>query len=168
MRASHIYFDVRVSSIASVVCLLTDLTLAQPWAQIAVRDIIILGPQLSPDITDVSRDGGYSVLVNGNLIWLYDDTECRSYAGDQLSFTSNTVATSDATKNISFVKDYGVVMVGKDEYGRDQYAILANETVGTGGWIPFQQDELRFNDRMSGRERVAICEELYARLSWID
>lgn len=96
-------------------------------------------------------------MVNGNIVWLYDDTECMSHAGDLLSFVSNTAAISQPVQNVSAVEDFGVVMVGEDSYGRKEYAILANDTVGTGGWIPFQPDELQFNTRMKGQERVAIC-----------
>jgi len=131
--------------------------LAEPWTQIGVKDITLIGPQLTPDVTNVSRDGGYSVLINDNIVWLYDDTECMGYAGDQLSFVSNTAALSYPNQNISTVDDFGVVEVGQDRYGRKETAILANDTVGTGGWIPFMTDELQFNDAHKGNERVAIC-----------
>ena len=124
-----------------------------------VKNITYIGPQSTPEVTNVSRDGGYSVLINGNIVWLYDDTECMGYAGNQLSFVSNTAAYAhQPNKNESTVKDFGVVMVGKDQYGRKEYAILADKTVGTGGWIPFMQDELDFNKQKNGEERVAICE----------
>lgn len=61
---------------------------------------------------------------------------------------------------MSTVKDFGVVMVGKDNEGRKQYAILADKTVGTGGWIPFLQDELDFNNKNGNGQRVAICMSL--------
>lgn len=132
---------------------------SETWTQITVKNMTQLGPQLTPRVTYVSRDGGFSVLVNGAIVWLYDDTECMSFEGAQLSFVSNTAAFADqSSTNISLVQDFGVEMVGEDQYGRKEYAILANTTVGTGGWIPFQQDELEFNKEMQGRERVAICE----------
>ena len=132
-------------------------SLCEPWTQISVKNVTILGPQLAPDVTNVSRDGGYSALINGNIVWLYDDTECMGFTGNQLSFVSNTAAIANLNQNLSTVKDFGVVMVGNDIYGRKEYAILANDTVGTGGWIPFQPDELQFNNKMKGQERVAIC-----------
>jgi len=131
--------------------------LAEPWTRIGVKTITLIGPQLTPDVTNVSRDGGYSVLINDNIVWLYDDTECMGYAGNQLSFVSNTAALSYPNQNMSTVDDFGVVEVGTDRYGRKESAILANDTVGTGGWIPFMPDELQFNDNNKGRERVAIC-----------
>ena len=71
---------------------------------------------------------------------------------------SNTASCSDQPdKNISTVADFGVIEVGKDEDGKPKKAILADETVGTGGWVPFQADELDFNNRNKGNERVAIC-----------
>ena len=133
------------------------LVIAEPWTQIMVKNITLIGPQLTPDVTNVSRDGGYSVLINENIVWLYDDTECMGYAGDQLSFVSNTAALAYPNQNISTVDDFGVVEVGIDRYGRKETAILANDTVGTGGWIPFMADELQFNDNHKGSERVAIC-----------
>lgn len=132
---------------------------SQTWTRISIKNVTQLGPQLTPDVTYVSRDGGFSVLVNDAIVWLYDDTECMSFEGAQLSFVSNTAAFADQSDtNVSLVQDFGVEMVGEDRYGRKEYAILANTTVGTGGWIPFQQDELEFNTEMKGRERVAICE----------
>ena len=128
------------------------------YTPIKIKNIKPLGPQLSPGVTNVSRDGGYSSLVNGRIIWIYDDTECFDKHGQQLSFISNTASYSDQPdKNISTVADFGVIEVGKDEDGKPQKAILADETVGTGGWIPFQADELDFNNRNKGNERVAIC-----------
>ena len=129
------------------------------WTPIVVKNIIQLGPQITPDVTQVSRDGGYSVLLNGQIIWLYDDTECLDRDGKQLSFVSNTAAyAKDANKNVSKLVDFGVKPAGKDKKtGRTNYAILADTTVATGGWIGFSEDELDFNDKRKGIERVAIC-----------
>jgi hypothetical protein len=131
----------------------------QAWNPVIVKTVTTLGPQLSPDVTNVSRDGGYSVLINGNIVWLYDDTECMDLEGDQLSFVSNTAAyQTNNNGNVSTVTDFGVVNLGKDKNGSPKTAVLAGTTVGTGGWIPFQPDELDFNQQMNGKERVAICE----------
>ena len=127
------------------------------WTPIIVKKVTSLGPQLTPDVTSVSRDGGYSALINGNIVWLYDDTECNDLQGNQLSFVSNT-ATYQDTKNVSTVTDFGVVNLGTNKDGSPKTAVLAGTTVGTGGWIPFQPDELDFNQQMIGKERVAICE----------
>lgn len=127
------------------------------WTPIVVGNVTPLGPQLSPDVTDVSRDGGYSALINGNIVWLYDDTECTDLRGTQLSFISNTATYQLDPKNVSTVADFGVVNLGKTSGGSPKTAILAGTTVGTGGWVPFQPDELDFNQQMVGKERVAIC-----------
>lgn len=143
-----------------LILILTQATtiLSQAWSPIVVKDITELGPQLTPDVINVSRDGGHSVLLNGNILWIYDDTECMGYGGEQLSFISNTAAYANKPDtDICPVHDFGVVMVGEDQYGRKQYAILADKTVGTGGWIPFRQDELDFNNGDNHGERVAIC-----------
>ncbi|KAL8854990.1 MAG: hypothetical protein Q9221_000186 [Calogaya cf. arnoldii] len=128
------------------------------WTPIVLKEVTQLGPQITPDVTRVSRDGGYSVLLNNEIIWLYDDTECLDQNGKQLSFVSNTAAyAKDANKNVSILLDFGVEAVGKDKKtGKTNYAILADTTVATGGWISFSPDELEFNEKRRGIERVAI------------
>jgi hypothetical protein len=156
LRKGFCTFD-GLKTLATLSYLFPVTVMSEPWTQISVKNVTYLGPQLTPDVTNVSRDGGYSALINGNIVWLYDDTECLGYAGNQLSFVSNTAAYSKPNQNISTVQDFGVVMVGEDQYGRKEYAILANDTVGTGGWIPFEPDELDFNNAHTGQERIAIC-----------
>ncbi|KAI9815561.1 MAG: hypothetical protein M1827_002695 [Pycnora praestabilis] len=130
---------------------------ATDWTSVVVKNVTRLGPQITPQVTDVSRDGGSSVLVNGNIVWLYDDTECLSLEGDQLSFVSNTAAyAANLKSNVTIVHDFGIVTVGKDKYGNKETAILANYSVGDGGWVPFNQDELDFNNENVGKQRVAI------------
>lgn len=132
--------------------------LTEASTPIVVRNVTILGPQLTPDVTNVSRDGGYSALINGNIIWLYDDTECMDTQGNQLSFISNTAAYANQPgSSLSTATDFGVVSLGTNPDGSPKTAILAHTTVGTGGWIPFQPDELQYNEQMKGKERVAIC-----------
>ena len=131
---------------------------ASKWTPVVVKVVKELGPQHNPDVTGMSRDGGASVLLSGKIVWIFDDTECWSDTGKQLSFVSNTASYSkDPNGNISTVQDFGIVNVGKDASGKSQYAILADQTVGTGGWIPFSSDELDFNKENTGVERVAIC-----------
>ena len=140
--------------------LLAGLSSVCCWTPIFVKKVTELGPQISPDVTDVSRDGGYSSLINGNIVWIYDDTECFDQEGTQISFISNTAAYSaQPNQNISNLVDFGVIEVGKDKNGQPKRAILADTTVGTGGWIPFGADELDFNDKRKGQERVAICKQ---------
>ena len=136
--------------------LLFALSLTSAASIVSVKNVNFLGPQLTPDVEDISRDGGYSVVVNGNIVWLYDDTECFDAAHTQLSFVSNTGAFGDRS-NVSLAADFGVVDLGKDTNGKKKTAILAGTTVATGGWIPFQDDELHFNEEKKGQERVAIC-----------
>ena len=132
--------------------------LAEAYTPIIVRNVTLLGPQLTPDVTNVSRDGGYSALINGNIVWLYDDTECLDTQGHQLSFVSNTAAYANQPgSNVATATDFGLVNLGTNPNGSPKTAILAHTTVGTGGWIPFQSDELQYNEQMKGRERVAIC-----------
>ena len=133
-------------------------TFTEAWTPIVVKNVTDLGPQLTSDVTNVSRDGGYSALINGNIVWLYDDTECMDTQGNQLSFVSNTAAyANQPDNNVATVADFGVVNLGTNPDGSPKTAILAHTTVGSGGWIPFQPDELQYNEQMNGKERVAIC-----------
>lgn len=125
---------------------------------IAVKDVTNLGMQQTSYVTNVSRDGGYSVLINGNIVWLYDDTECMDFDGNLLSFISNSAAYAyQPKKNLLAMADFGVVMVGKDRLGRKKNAILPDSAIGTGGWIPLERGELEFNKKLNGKERIAIC-----------
>ena len=129
------------------------------YTSIVIKNVTNLGPQITPDGNNVSRDGGHSALISGKVVWLYDDTECMDAKGSQLSFVSNTAAYSASPRdNLMLVRDFGVVNVGKEKDGTPKNAILAGTSVSTGGWVPFQPDELEFNQQMNGRERVAICE----------
>ncbi|KAI9791067.1 MAG: hypothetical protein M1816_004298 [Peltula sp. TS41687] len=143
----------------TLICPLIDVILVsgESWTPIVVKNVTLLGPQISTDLTNVSRDGGHSVLLNNQILWLYDDTECMSVEGKQLSFVSNTAAcASDLAVNISNVMDFGVEVVGKDEAGHDVTAILSHQAIGGGGWIPFGDDESDFNDKDKGKKRIAI------------
>lgn len=131
---------------------------------VSVKNTTALGSQLSPDVLSVSRDGGSSALINNNIVFFYDDTECFDHEGTQLSFVSNTAAyASQPNSNVRAVKDFGVVNLGKDKDGSTKNAILADSTVETGGWIHFEPDELNFNKQKKGVERVAICLYLFTR-----
>lgn len=130
----------------------------QPWTPIIIKNVTLLGPQISTDLTNVSRDGGHSVLLDNHIIWLYDDTECMSVEGKLLSFVSNTAAfATNLGVNISNVMDFGVEVVSKDKDGHNETAILSNQAIGGGGWIPFGEEESAFNDKDKGKRRIAIC-----------
>ncbi|KAI9803291.1 MAG: hypothetical protein M1825_002082 [Sarcosagium campestre] len=131
-------------------------TAAAPWTPVVVKEVKVIGTQVTPNLTQVSRDGGTSVLLNDKITWLYDDTECRSQTGKQLSFISNTAAYStDLENNVTTVKDGGLVLVS-NEKGKKEYAILADKTVGNGGWIPFGKEEVDYNGKNQGKQRIAI------------
>ncbi|KAL9008502.1 MAG: hypothetical protein Q9173_006379 [Seirophora scorigena] len=146
------------NTLSIFLCVCAVLAACAAWTPIVVKNVTELGPQISPDVTQVSRDGGYSVLLDGRIVWLYDDTECFDLGQKQRSFVSNTAAYArDPNKNVSMLQDFGVEAVGKEKNsGITDYAILADKTVGTGGWIAFSDDELYFNKERKGRERVAI------------
>ncbi|KAI9789947.1 MAG: hypothetical protein M1833_002141, partial [Piccolia ochrophora] len=127
-----------------------------PWSPVVVRDVKVIGIQKTPNITKVSRDGGVSVLLNGKIIWLYADTECLSRTGKQLSFVSNTGAyAAELDASVTTVQDGGLVLAGHEK-GQKEYAILADKTVGDGGWVPFGKEEIDYNSRNQGKHRIAI------------
>ena len=87
--------------------------------------------------------------------------------GNQLSFVSNTAAyVNQPSKDVATIADFGVVKLGTNPNGSPKTAILAHTTVGTGGWIPFQPDELQYNEQMNGKERVAICKPHLSSKNW--
>lgn len=145
-------------SILACLYIIFSIVYGQTWTPVLVKEVTSLGPQYSPDVTNVSRDGGYSVLINGHILWLYDDTECMDLEGNQLSFVSNSAAYADRpNENISSVADFNTARVGVDASGGERYATVADPDVGTEGWIRFGADELDFNAEMTRKERVAIC-----------
>lgn len=128
------------------------------WTPIVVRQVTELGPQHSVRLEHFSRDGGHSVLLNGRIAWLYDDTECFSKDGAQLSFVSNSAAyASNPESDVTAVTDFGVTELGVADDGGSHAAILAEDTVGGGGWIPFTEEEIQFNRAHEGDQRIAIC-----------
>ncbi|KAI9824943.1 MAG: hypothetical protein M1826_007195 [Phylliscum demangeonii] len=143
---------------AIVLLLLPIFTSAtERWTPVVVKDVVLLDAQRSPNITHVSRDGGHSVLLDGQIVWLYDDTECISADGTQLSFLSNTASyASQLQTSLSIVTDFGVTVVGKNRAGGNESAILNEATVGSGGWIPFATLEAEFNEKNKGSKRIAI------------
>lgn len=141
-------------TLLNTLCLCT-VAIAQ---SLIIGNITHLGPLHSPDVTGVSRDGGTSVLLNGRITWIFDDTECLSEANQQLGFVSNSAShNKEPNANISSLQDFGIVNTGKNSQGKSEYAIRAGGSVGTGGWIPFKHTELDFNREDSGKSRVAIC-----------
>ena len=131
---------------------------SESWTPIVVKNVTLLGSQSSKNVNSVSRDGGHSVLLNRRIIWLYDDTECISQDGQQLSFLSNTAAyASSLESGVLNVTDFGVIVVGKNAEGYNETAILSDQAVGDGGWIPFDKEESDFNQENKGTRRIAIC-----------
>jgi hypothetical protein len=129
-------------SLFAYFCLHLNFSLAlQSLSKIHVKNISYLGPQISPRLSGLSRDGGASVLLNDHVIWLFDDTELISKDDELLLFVSNTAAYSHAP-----------------EGNQSARAITVDKSLSAGGWIPFAEDELAFNRQDPGRERVAICE----------
>ena len=125
---------------------------------LSVKNVTILGPQRSTSVTNLSRDGGSSVLLNGNIVWLYDDTASRNKNGTILSFLSNTAAySSEPNGSVTLVRDFGVVLANQSNPFQPETAILAKEVVQNGAWIPFTEEEAVINQKDPSQERVAIC-----------
>jgi hypothetical protein len=128
------------------------------WSPVVVDDVVPLGAQVSPELTNVSRDGGHSVLLNRRIVWLYADTECIGDDGARLSFASNTAAyAAQPRADIAAVRDFGLVAVGRNAFGDAENAVLAPDAVDGGGWVPFGADERRYNELNQGKRRIAIC-----------
>lgn len=111
---------------------------------IAVKHVKILGEQSSHQLEDrVFRDGGHSVAIGGKIIWLFDDTSSVTKRDHKLlSFVSNSVAyASDPDDDIEAIEDLG-----------DNRGDRIDHT-----WIPFTEDETKYNDAHKGKERMAIC-----------
>ena len=125
---------------------------------LTVKNVTMLGPQRSTSVTNLSRDGGSSVLLNGNIVWLYDDTASRNKNGSILSFLSNTAAySSEPNGSTLLVRDFGVVLADQSNPFQLETGILANEMVRNGGWIPFTEEEAEINQKDPSQKRVAIC-----------
>ncbi|EON68275.1 hypothetical protein W97_07533 [Coniosporium apollinis CBS 100218] len=110
---------------------------------IAVKHVKILGEQSSHQLEDrVFRDGGHSVAIGGKIIWLFDDTSSVTKRDHNLlSFVSNSVAyASDPDDDIAAIEDLG-----------DNTGDRIDHT-----WIPFTEDEKKYNDAHKGKERMAI------------
>ncbi|KAF1982719.1 hypothetical protein K402DRAFT_424293 [Aulographum hederae CBS 113979] len=135
-------FTLNSFAIIAVILLVTVASTSTPQKSlVAVSHVKALGVQQSQQIPNIYRDGGYSVLLNGKVIWLYDDTQINVEEGDGIiSFFSNSAAFSaDPNRDILAVDDAD--------------SAHAN---ATGGWIPFTESELAFNREYDGSVRVAI------------
>ena len=125
---------------------------------LTVKKVTILGAQHSTSVTNISRDGGSSVLLNGNVVWLYDDTASRNRSGGIISFLSNTAAySSDPNGSVTSVRDFGALLVNQSDPFKLETGILAHDVVKNGGWIPFNETETETNRKDPMQERVAIC-----------
>ena len=132
-------------------------------SRIDIKNVTYLGPQISPQLPGVgpsslSRDGGASVLVNGNVVWLFDDTQVTSDAEELLLFVSNTAAYShNPDGNLTLLKDFGISTAAGQSGAPGGQSLNIDKALSAGGWIPFTKDELLFNRQDPGKERVAIC-----------
>ena len=130
----------------------------QAESRIQVKTITYLGPQISPQLTGLSRDGGVSVLLNDHVVWLYDDTQLTSSTDELLLFVSNTAAYSHAPQaNLTFLQNFGISEAGGQGGTSGEQTLSIDITLSGGGWIPFTKDELTFNRQDPGKERIAIC-----------
>ena len=131
--------------------------------RIDIKKITYLGPQTSPQFPGVgslslSRDGGASVLLNGKVVWLFDDTQVTSNAEELLLlFVSNTAAYSHAPNgNLTLLKDFGISTAARQSGAPGGQNLTIDKALSAGGCIPFTKDELLFNRQDPGKERVAI------------
>jgi hypothetical protein len=117
-----------------------------------------LGPQINPRLSGLSRDGGASVLLNGHVVWLFDDAQVTSKDDELLIFVTNTAAYSHAPNaNLPFLQNFGISASGKEGSCQSEHTIVVDKSLSGGGWIPFAEDESAFNRQGPGKDRMAIC-----------
>jgi hypothetical protein len=130
----------------------------QSQSKIHVKNVSYLGPQINPRLSGLSRDGGASVLLNGHVVWLFDDTEVTSNNDELLIFVSNTAAYSHAPNaNLTLLQNFGISASVKEGSGQSEHAMATDKSLSGGGWIPFAEEESAFNRQDPGKDRVAIC-----------
>lgn len=126
--------------------------------KIHIKDVSDLGPQVNPHLSQLSRDGGASVLLNDHVVWLFDDTQVSSDEDELLVFASNTAAYSHAPKaNLTLLQNFGIHASAVQSLGQGGHDTATDQRLSGGGWIPFTADESAFNQQAPGKERVAIC-----------
>jgi hypothetical protein len=103
----------------------------QSRPDIHIKGVFCLKWQINPQLPRLSRDGGASVLLNGHLIWLFDDTEVTPGVVD----CSNTTVYSHAPeRNITLLRNFGIFTSGKLRTAQER-AVIAYQTLSDGGWM---------------------------------
>ena len=72
---------------------------------------------------------------------------------------------ADANSNLSVVYDSGTQAVNTDSQGQEEYAILEENVIGQGGWVPMNSVESLYNKEHGPEERIAICKYSYHGVS---
>ena len=130
---------------------------------VTVQNVTLLGPQVILGLPGLSRDGGASVLLDGKIIWLFDDTQILSETGQLELFVSNTASYSDQPNdNITLLQNFGIP-AEQSSTQQQQKTVQNQATVENGGWVPFIHSEAALNEVDPGKERIAICESSTAR-----
>jgi hypothetical protein len=75
------------------------------------KNVFYLGQQISPQLPGLSRDSRASVLLNGRLVWLFDDTEVTSKDDELPILMSNAAAYSHAPKG-NIILLFGIFVSG--------------------------------------------------------
>ena len=126
--ASGKFLDILLTFIVLVQITLSETSL------VTVKNVTLLGPQVNPGLPGLSRDGGASVLLDGKVIWLFDDTQVLSGTGQLELFLSNTASYSyDPNKNITVLQDFGTPVAQK--YMLSEQKSVQNQNTLKKWWV---------------------------------
>lgn len=129
---------------------------AQVVGLITIKNVTIIGAQTNPGLA-VSRDGGVSVLLNGKVLWLFDDTTVTNSSGTLVSFSSNSAAIASNSNDVTALQDISYASV---DTGGTKAAFQKNAGDQISDWILLSPSELVFNQNQTSGLRMAICESV--------
>jgi hypothetical protein len=90
-----------------IACFISPFAICQQHSGLlSVRDVKELGLQENHKAIRTSREGGHSVLINGRVVWLYDNTKQLGKGGTAVSHRRVSAAYStDPDKRIRLIED---------------------------------------------------------------
>ena len=106
----------------------------QSHPDIHIKNAFYLEWQVSPQLPGLSRDGGTSVLLNGRLVWLFDDTEVTPRMMSYSFLCPTPLHAPVLLRNITLLRNFGIFASGKLSTAQEQ-AMTAYQTLSDGGWI---------------------------------
>jgi hypothetical protein len=152
-------------AVVCYLCLQRALAIAeQSQSEIHIKNVVYHGTQISPQLPGLYRDGSASVLLNGRVIWQFDDIGSPPRTPSFSLLCPTLLRTAMLLSEISHCCSiFGIFASGKQNTAQEQ-AVAAVQTLSDGGWIPFAKDELAFNRKDPGQQHIAICGTLAAHI----